>query len=102
MGFWHTGYQEFHELTGLETWAPAPPTYHCAHCEAPFDCAEDVRIHRFASHPLRRPSLFVRGRELGTRPLRITQPLAAGDIRIDGCEQASLNGTEISVAALPR
>jgi hypothetical protein len=38
MGFWHTGYAEFHEPTGLGTswstcYTPPPPVrYACEHC----------------------------------------------------------------------
>ena len=39
MGFWHTGYAEFHEASGLEgyVYSPPPPVrYVCEHCSASF------------------------------------------------------------------
>ena len=101
MGFWHTGYMEFHEAVGLGDWRPTPPVYRCVHCDAAFSSPDDLRDHRFHAHPLRRPLLLIRGQEIGTHPLRITSTLKASDVRIEECDRAWLNGAEISVARVP-
>lgn len=100
MGFWHTGYIEFHEPVGLGTWNPTPPVYACPHCESVFSTCEALQDHRFEAHPLRRPLLFVRGDEVGTQPIRITTALSPADIRVEHCERASINGDAIPLARL--
>ena len=77
MGFWHTGYAEFHEPTGLDGFAyQAPPSvrYVCEHCEQYYFELDDLRRHRFEQHPLRQPALLLRGRAVGTLPLMISTP----------------------------
>ncbi len=103
MGFWHTGYIEFHEPAGLDGCylKPSPPQFSCAHCDAIFPSLDELRNHRFESHPLRRPTLFLQGRELGTHTYRITRQLIAGDVSTDDCDMAVLNGKEIDFSTLP-
>ena len=104
MGFWHTGYMEFHEPVGLGGFRskPSPPSFPCAHCGQIYRSVDELRQHRFESHPLRRPTLFLRGQELGTHPVRVTCNLTKDDVNAEGCDRAFLNGNEISVRALPR
>lgn len=103
MGFWHTGYIEHHESAGLgDDYKLAPPTYACVHCHASFSSVDELREHRFASHPLRRPVLFINGRELGTTRLRVAHPLAPKDVRVEACETAVLNGRSVRLIDLPR
>lgn len=84
MGFWHTGYIEFHEPAGIEepVLDPPPVTYRCEHCDALFPTIDKLREHRFSLHPSIRPSLFIRGHEVGGQAVRITQPLTASDVHI--------------------
>ncbi|HED14814.1 MAG TPA: hypothetical protein ENI62_14375 [Gammaproteobacteria bacterium] len=97
MGFWHTGYIEFHEPAGLgDSYVPAPPVYRCKHCDETFASADELRDHRFENHPYTRPILFLRGTEAGTTPLRITRPLEKGDIQVGRCDHAWLNGVALS------
>ena len=101
MGFWHTGYFEFHEPTGID-----PPVVHeprrffCDRCDRTFASRSDLDDHRFEGHPQRRPVMILRGRELGTNRTRITQPLLPSDVRVD-CDRAWLNGAEVSAPDLP-
>lgn len=45
---------------------------------------DGVAIHRFAAHPIHRPVMFLRGRELETHPVQITGPrIVPNDIRIE-------------------
>lgn len=103
MGFWHTGYSEFHEVEGLGTFVPnlLPQQFPCVHCAAVFTSLDDLRKHRFEYHPLRRPILFLQGRELGAHTVRITRKLIDGDVLTDDCVRAALNGKEIDLSSLP-
>lgn len=49
MGFWHTGYSEFHEVEGLGNFVPnlLPPKFSCAYYAELFTSIDDLRIHRF-------------------------------------------------------
>ena len=102
MGFWHTGYMEFHEEVGLRTYEYEPPTpeYPCAACGEIFPSADALRQHRFESHPLRPPPLILRNRECRARPVVITSRLEPADVHVERCEQALLNGEIIPVQAL--
>lgn len=97
MGFWQTGYSEFHEESGLGDWKPPPQEFPCEHCDEIYSSLDDLRKHRFESHSSSRPILFLQGRELGAHPQRITRPLAAEDIRVDKCDRVFLNDREISI-----
>ncbi len=98
MGFWHTGYIEFHETTGIEDWCrPVPPTHRCMHCGEEFDTADDLRQHRFQAHPIKRPLLFIRGMEIGSTPVTITRSLAPQDVGTGACTSAIVNGVHMPV-----
>ena len=103
MGFWHTGYMEFHEPVGLDGYKfePLPPQFACGQCEEIFSSVEALRAHRFERHPLLRPLLLLNGRELGSHPNRITSLLKVDDIFIDRCDRALLNGRNIPLKLLP-
>ena len=99
MGFWHTGYIEFHEPSGLDVgYRPSKVWYPCRHCTSKFDTMEDLRRHRFEAHPLARPMLFVQGAEVGATPFRVTRQLTAADIQLDKATKATLNGKPIHVS----
>ena len=102
MGFWQTGYMEFHEPVGLDgfEYSPSPPTYPCRHCDRVYATTDELRQHRYEAHPLRRPPLYIRGIEVGSEPRRITQPLREEDVRADGFNVAILNGREMPVEDL--
>ncbi len=103
MGFWHTGYIEFHEPIGLEgRWRPAPVRLPCSYCGKVFATEDKLRKHRFEAHPLHRPTLFLDGRELGTQRIRVTDKVAPKQIRVEGAEHAALNGHEIPISGLGR
>lgn len=104
MGFWHTGYSEFHEPTGLAGFvykAPAPERFFCQHCTKSFQDLERLRKHRFEFHPLRQPALFLRGRPVGTGHAPILfVPLSALDVHVEEATRCTLNGHPIEVAQL--
>ena len=103
MGFWHTGYMDFHEPDGLGDFRfePLPPAFRCAHCDTICSSIDELRIHRFESHPLRRPTLFLKGQELGADPVRVTSRFSTEDVRIDDCDRAFVNGSEVPVDRIP-
>lgn len=102
MGFWHTGYLEFHEPVGIDMpYDPSPAIFPCQHCEESFSSPEKLQDHRFEAHPLRRPVMMLKGRELGVQRVRITQRLLPTDVWVEGCDRATLNGKKISVSSLP-
>lgn len=103
MGFWHTGYMEFHEYSGLGDYRyePSPPRYACAQCGQTYSTVDGLRKHRFESHPLHRPTLLLWGRELGSHTIRIASTLREEDVYVERCDRAVLNGVEISLSTLP-
>ena len=96
MGFWHTGYIEHHEQTGIEEWLrPGPTTYKCSKCGAIFEHSSALRYHRFEKHPLKRPILLIGGIEVGNTPISITRPIKSADVDTAACETAIVNGKKI-------
>lgn len=101
MGFWHTGYMDFHEPTGLDE-APArlPITYPCQRCNESFVSIDDLRRHRFERHPHSRPLMFVAGIELGATAHNIIRPFEAKDFQFENVTSAQLNGQPVSLTSL--
>ena len=97
MGFWHTGYMEFHEEVGLEGYEFQPSTqeYPCPMCGKIFATTDELQTHRLERHPLRRPALIVRGAEAGSRPVIVTSKIESADIALERCERVLVNGREI-------
>ena len=101
MGFWQTGYMEFHEPTGLDLSAlRKPSSFTCDRCGESFFSATARDDHRFEAHPKHKPVLIVQGRELGAHRLKITRPLSPSDVRLD-CDRVWLNHREIPACELP-
>lgn len=102
MGFWHTGYIEFHDYSGLDRdWQPLPTVYRCDDCLREFNSAEALQRHRFESHPSIRPRLAIAGMQLGQSTVHIASRLAAADICMDAAEEAEYNGRSIAVQDVP-
>ena len=101
MGFWHTGYGEFHESGGLPKFTPQPKRFPFQQCDESYSSPDELFSHRFEAHPLRRPVVFVQGQELGTNRGPITQPLSAAEVRIAHCDRALLNDSEPLIPRLP-
>ncbi len=105
MGFWHTGYEGFHEQSGFGdayVWEPCPIKYYCKGCGGVFSSPDDLQSHRFAAHSYLRPTLFIRGTELGNTPYRLTNPPKDGDIDVAQTDQVRLNGNLIYVDQLQK
>ena len=102
MGFWHTGYIEFHEEVGFGTDEYQAPTreYPCAACGTIFATAAALQQHRFESHPLRPPMLIVQGTQGRSRRMLITSKLEPADVHVEPCDRVLLNGQEIPADTL--
>lgn len=103
MGFWHTGYMEFHERTGLgegSAYLPSPVRYACEQCPRVFEGLEELRRHRFEQHPLRQPALFLRGRPLGSLAVQLITPLQAQDVIVEDATQCTVNGQAVALDGL--
>lgn len=99
MGFWHTGYAEFHEPTGLgdgNAYVPSPVRYVCEQCPQVFGVLEELRRHRFEQHPLRQPALFLRGRPMGALPVQLMTPLQVKDVIVEDTKRCTVNGYTIA------
>lgn len=105
MGFWHTGYAEFHEPTGLgeAVYAPPPPKrYICELCAKSYTDLESLRQHRFEKHPLRQPTLLIGGQPQGSVTIKILTSLDAADVSLEDVTECLLNGEKIEPASLSR
>lgn len=103
MGFWHTGYAEFHESTGLENYVYSPPPpvrYACEHCAATFAELEGLRRHRFELHPVRQPALWLRGRAVGALPQLVMTPITESDVLVEDASRCLLNGRPVTLTML--
>jgi hypothetical protein len=103
MGFWHTGYIEFHEFTGLgngNSYSPSPVRYICELCSQIFDEQEKLRRHRFEQHPLRQPAIFLYGRVLGALPVQLMTPLQVQDVIVEDATHCTVNGQVIELDKL--
>ena len=102
MGFWHTGYMEFHESNGTDwVYVPSPVRFPCQLCKRTFPSMDELRSHRFLNHRYSRPLMFVRGIELGATPLQVTRPLLPEDVQIDRVTSARVNGEAALLVNLP-
>lgn len=103
MGFWHTGYAEFHESTGLGeyVYTPPPPVrYACEHCSRSFIDLEALRKHRFEQHPVRQPTLLLRGKPVGALPQLLMTPLSPSDVLVEEATSCTLNGRPLTPSHL--
>jgi len=95
MGFWQTGYMEFHEPTGEGSFPPAgplPPAYPCPTCGLEFSTERDFRVHAFEGHATPRPVLVLRGRECGRSRLTVTTKTSMADWVIQNARSVAVNG----------
>jgi hypothetical protein len=102
MGFWHTGYMEFHEPTGEGTGhlvTVLPDMFPCRTCGVEFSTEPDLRVHTFEGHRIQRPVLVLKGRECGRSRLTITRETVADDWAIRNADTITLNGARTSVAS---
>lgn len=100
MGFWHTGYMEFHELTeeGLGAYGESrPPTFSCTRCGVEFSTERDLRVHSFEGHTIQRPVLVFKGRECGKSRLTITAKTSQKDWAIRNADSVQINGIVTSI-----
>lgn len=99
MGFWHTGYMEFHEPSGESGFRerePALPVYPCPRCALEFSTERDLRVHAFAGHATPRPTLVFMGRECGRTRLTVTRETSPADWVMRNAESVEINGRRYS------
>ena len=94
MGFWHTGYLEFHQPTGFGDWSGPDLTmrFDCERCSASFESLDALRKHRFEAHPLRQPRAFFQGLELGAQTVKIRSAFQSQDFEFALADEARVNG----------
>lgn len=100
MGFWHTGYMEFHEPTSeragsLLAYAPAPPSFACDQCGEIFGSRDDLNVHRFDGHVFERPRLLLHGRECGRSRISVISQTQPSDWRFENTTSIRINGVEV-------
>jgi hypothetical protein len=97
MGFWHTGYMEFHEDDFFSAAFPItraarqPPAIPCSDCGLTFTTLQDLEFHRFNGHPSVRPTLLLRGRECGRSRLTVAEPTTEGDWSVLDSTSVTIN-----------
>ena len=75
-----------------------PPSYPCRLCGQIFDSLPAREQHEL-EHPLNKPSLYFRDRELGMSTLLITSPVQPGDWGARSISTLKLNGFELGSIA---
>jgi len=101
MGFWHTGYMDFHEEVGFgKNYVPQKQEYPCSLCEDTFHTTAELRQHRFECHPLQRPILLFQGLEVGNAPLNVVREVPCSDWQVLSCEEATVNGNSVNLPDL--
>jgi hypothetical protein len=69
-----------------------PVVYECVICGAPFGDRDGLFQHRFETHPFRRPSLLVCGKEITSPRHIVVRPLRAEDISLAYTTKLTLDG----------
>ena len=102
MGFWHTGYLEFHESTGLSDAYTAPIQVfpRCQKCGQDFPDVDALTLHRFEMHPYLQPALLIDGVEFVATRQTISKQIEAEKIRFTNTSTCWLNGEQVTAAAL--
>lgn len=104
MGFWQTGYQEFHEeqgLTGVPIGPPRPPEFVCTKCKNVFKNVTEFQTHEFEMHPSLEPRLFIRGEVLGIDRI-VSSKLSIKDITFLNCKKITLNNNSVNETSAKR
>lgn len=98
MGFWHTGYFEFHEQTGegsRRDYVPVPESFDCMRCGIKFTNRIEHELHSFRGHTSKMPRLLFRERQCGATRLIISVRTLESDWVLLGAEIAYVNGQRV-------
>jgi hypothetical protein len=103
MGFWHTGYEEHHQVSSF--WNPDEAVdlhveHKCEQCKKSFQSIDFLIEHRFSAHPYESPVLLIRGKEIGALPININTLLEPKDISVGNVVTAIFNGSQIDLKEL--
>lgn len=103
MGFWHTGYLEFHEPTGLSEIyiTPMPVCPRCQKCGQEFPDFDALTLHRFEMHPYLQPALLIDGVEFVATRHTISKKIKAENIRFTNTNSCWFNGEQVTTNVLP-
>lgn len=77
--------------------SPSPPkviTWPCNECSAAFDDLESLRRHRLDEHPLKRPSLHIRGLKNSTHRYSITRTLTPDCLHFENTQTIQIDGRD--------
>lgn len=94
MGFWHTGYIEHHEFSGMENYGECATRHviRCDKCGKRFLTTEELQNHVFSEHKSRLPKLLIEGYEVHGEVNRIiTKRLSTSDISLYNCKNIVIN-----------
>jgi hypothetical protein len=102
VGFWHPGLYGVYDPKSLVTprFVQTPVLYTCEVCSRNFRELEALRRHRFEQHPIRQPALLIRGRPVGSTPLKVQSSLNPADVVVEDCTRCWIDERHISVEAL--
>ena len=102
MGFWHTGYLEFHESTGLSDIYTAPIRIfpRCKKCGQEFPDVDALALHRFENHPYLQPALLIDGVEFVATNQMLSKKIKAENIRFTNTSTCWLNGAQVTMSVL--
>lgn len=103
MGFWHTGYEEHHQVSSF--WNSDESVnlcieYKCEQCAESFNRLDLLVEHRFSAHPYETPTLLIRGKEAGSLPININTPLAPNEIAILNAVNSKINGSQVDLESV--
>lgn len=92
MGFWHTGKQEFDEPTGLDfNFQIAKDEFICEICGKKFKTEKACSDHKFVSHPINKPRLFLFEKEVYNNFI-ITENVNSESINIINANKIFIDG----------
>lgn len=102
MGFWHTGYLDFHEQTGLSEayTAPIPVFPRCLKCGQELPNVDAFALHRFEMHPYLQPALLIDGVEFVATRHTISKQIKVDDVRFTNTNTCWFNGEQVTTAVL--
>ena len=92
MGLWQTGYLDKIDLgyEGCE-FSTKPKDYICVHCNSSFPTQDAMLQHRFQEHPVRRPTLLLRGEELPSTRKIISRSIRPEDVFAAGYDKITVD-----------
>ncbi|UGQ41883.1 hypothetical protein [Rhodococcus aetherivorans] len=103
MGFWHTGYFEFHEEPYIDVprRPVAPRVFRCVECGLKFPSERKLEYHRFEGHPVAEPTLVFRGQLCGRSRTLIDQASTPDEWQVHNCSMVRIDGKTLPAKKAP-